>query len=181
MVIVVNIVKIRIIIPLGWIWIGWECRKDDVRPYWICESSLIQMHVTVVRDRLCIILWHVVMPPIARGHTWLYQPLPVSTVPNSGRNLSKRGHDEDEDHTVIFIVIIIIVIITKLQTMQVKTMNAYCGMGYTIGRTLNRGYYPGSNHRRFLFAALAVSFSPHCPVFLNCINEYLASNSCGKM
>ena len=49
---------------------------------------------------LCLILWHVVMPPIARGHTWLYQPSPVSTVPNTGRNLSNGnygGHDEEED------------------------------------------------------------------------------------
>ena len=49
---------------------------------------------------LCLILWHVVMPPIARGHTWLYQPSPVSTVPNTGRNLSNSnygGHDEEEE------------------------------------------------------------------------------------
>ena len=49
---------------------------------------------------LCIILWHVVMPPIARGQTWLYQPSPVSTVPNSGGNLSNsnyRGLDEEEE------------------------------------------------------------------------------------
>ncbi len=38
--------------------------------------------------------------PIARGQTWLYQPSPVSTVPNTGRNLSNSnygGHDEEED------------------------------------------------------------------------------------
>ena len=38
------------------------------------------------------------MPPIARGQTWLFQPLPVSTVPNTGRNQSDsgyRGLDED--------------------------------------------------------------------------------------
>ena len=27
----------------------------------------------------------------ARGQTWLCQPLPVSTVPNTGRNLSKSN------------------------------------------------------------------------------------------
>ncbi len=39
------------------------------------------------------------MPPIARGQTWLFQPLPVSTVPNTGRNQSDsgyRGLDEEE-------------------------------------------------------------------------------------
>ena len=49
---------------------------------------------------LCLILWHVVMPPIARGQTWLYQPSPVSTVPNTGRNLSNSNygwHDEEEE------------------------------------------------------------------------------------
>ena len=28
------------------------------------------------------------MPPIARGQTWLSQPLPLSTVPNNGRVIS---------------------------------------------------------------------------------------------
>ena len=63
-------------------------------------SSPIQMYVTVGRDRLCLILLHVVMPPIARGQTWLFQPLPVSTVPNTGRNQSDsgyRGLDEEEE------------------------------------------------------------------------------------
>ena len=32
------------------------------------------------------------MPPIARGQTWLFQPLPVSTVPNTGRNQSDSGY-----------------------------------------------------------------------------------------
>ena len=32
---------------------------------------------------LYLILWHVVMSLIARGQTWLYQPSPVSTVPNT--------------------------------------------------------------------------------------------------
>ena len=39
------------------------------------------------------------MPPIARGQTWLFQPLPISTVPNTARNQSDsgyRGVDEDE-------------------------------------------------------------------------------------
>ena len=39
------------------------------------------------------------MLPIARGQTWLSQALPASTVPNTGRNLSKssyRGLDEEE-------------------------------------------------------------------------------------
>ena len=57
------------------------------------------MYVTVGRDRLCLILGHVVMPPIARGQTWLFQTLPVSTVPNTGRNQSDsgyRGLDEEE-------------------------------------------------------------------------------------
>ena len=38
------------------------------------------------------------MPPIARGQTWLFQPLQVSTVPNTGRNQSDsryRGLDEE--------------------------------------------------------------------------------------
>ena len=42
-----------------------------------------------------------VIPPIARGQTWLFQPLPVSTVPNTGRNQSDsgyRGLDEDGLH-----------------------------------------------------------------------------------
>ena len=48
-------------------------------------------------ERLCLIIWHVVMPPIARGQTGPCQSLPVSTVPNTGRNLSNgnyRGLDE---------------------------------------------------------------------------------------
>ena len=32
------------------------------------------------------------MPPIARGQTWLCQPLPVSTVPTTGRNLSNSNY-----------------------------------------------------------------------------------------
>ena len=39
------------------------------------------------------------MPPIARGQTWLFQPLHVSTVPNTGRNMSNSdclGLDEEE-------------------------------------------------------------------------------------
>ena len=38
--------------------------------------------------------------PIARGQTWLFQPLPVSTVPNTGRNQYDSGHrglDEEEE------------------------------------------------------------------------------------
>ena len=35
------------------------------------------------------------MPPLARGQTWLCQPLPVSTVPNTGRNLSNSNYIED--------------------------------------------------------------------------------------
>ena len=36
------------------------------------------------------------MPPIARGQTWLCQPLPVSTVPNTRWSLTVyRGLDED--------------------------------------------------------------------------------------
>ena len=49
-------------------------------------------------------LWHVVMPPIARGQTCLFQPLPVSTVPNTGRNLSNsdyRGLDEEDWMTAV--------------------------------------------------------------------------------
>ena len=52
----------------------------------------------------CITLWHVVMPPIARGQTWLCQPLPVSTVPNTRRNLSNsncRGLDEEEERLIV--------------------------------------------------------------------------------
>ena len=39
---------------------------------------------------------------IARGQTWLFQPLPVSTVPNTGRNQSDsryRGLDEEDTVT----------------------------------------------------------------------------------
>ena len=38
-------------------------------------------------------------PPIARGQTWLFQPLAVSTMPNTGRNQSDsgyRGLDEED-------------------------------------------------------------------------------------
>ena len=45
-------------------------------------------------------MYCLMMPPIARGQTWLCQPLSVSTVPNTGRNLSNskdRGLDEDEE------------------------------------------------------------------------------------
>ena len=31
-------------------------------------------------------------PPIARGQTWLFQPLSLSTVPNTGRNQSDSGY-----------------------------------------------------------------------------------------
>ena len=57
------------------------------------------MYVNVGRDRLCTILRHVMMPPIARGQTWLFQPLPVSTVPSTGRNHydgGYRGLDDDD-------------------------------------------------------------------------------------
>ena len=50
------------------------------------------------RHTICLILWHVLMPPIAPGQTCLCQPLSVSTVPNTGRNLSNsiyRGLDEE--------------------------------------------------------------------------------------
>ena len=41
------------------------------------------------------------MPPIARGQTWLFQPLPVSTVPNTGSRPNQSdsgcgGLDEEE-------------------------------------------------------------------------------------
>ena len=78
--------------------------RDDVGPvrlWWKCGSSLIQMCVTVGRDRLCLILWHVVMPPITRGQIWLSQHLPVSTVPNTGRSLCNRSYrelDEEDWH-----------------------------------------------------------------------------------
>ena len=32
------------------------------------------------------------MPPIAPGQTWLFQPLPVLTVPNTGRNISNSNY-----------------------------------------------------------------------------------------
>ena len=38
-------------------------------------------------------------PAIARGQTWLLQPVPVPTVPNTGRNQSDsayRGLDEED-------------------------------------------------------------------------------------
>ena len=44
------------------------------------------------------------MPPIVHGQTWLFQPLPVSTVPNTGRNLSNsnyRGLDEEEERLIV--------------------------------------------------------------------------------
>ena len=60
--------------PLGGVWIGWECRKDVVGPWRKCGNSLIQMYVPVGRDRLCLILWHVLMPPITRGQTGYANP-----------------------------------------------------------------------------------------------------------
>ena len=48
------------------------------------------------------------MPPIARGQTWLCQPLPVSTVPNTGRNLSNsnyRGLNEEDYLSVNLILV----------------------------------------------------------------------------
>ena len=56
------------------------------------------MYVTVGRDGLSYDIG--VMPQIVRVQTWLCQPLPVSTVPDTGRNLSNsnyRGLDEEED------------------------------------------------------------------------------------
>ena len=49
------------------------------------------------------------MPPITCGQTWLFQPLPMSTVPNTGRNQSDsgyRGLDEegDSDNVEVFLV-----------------------------------------------------------------------------
>ena len=52
----------------------------------------------------CIIVWHVVMPQIARGQTWLCQLLPESAVPNTGRKLSNsnyRGLDEEEERLTV--------------------------------------------------------------------------------
>ena len=47
-----------------------------------CLSTCVQCsHST------CVMLWHVVMPPIARGQTWQ-----VSTVPITGRNLSNSNY-----------------------------------------------------------------------------------------
>ncbi len=66
-----------------------SCASKEGCVIWSCQGMA-----------LCLILWHVVMPPIARGQTWLYQPSPVSTVPNTGRNLSNSnygGHDEEEE------------------------------------------------------------------------------------
>ena len=48
--------------------------------------------VTVGRDRLCLVPLHVVMPLIARGQASLFQPLPVSTVPNTGMNISNSNY-----------------------------------------------------------------------------------------
>ena len=45
------------------------------------------------------LIFLVMMPPIAHGQTWLFQPPPVSTVPNTGRNLFNsyyRAVDEEE-------------------------------------------------------------------------------------
>ena len=42
--------------------------------------------------------------PIAHGQTWLCQTLPVSTVPNTGRNLSNsnyRGLDGEEEQLIV--------------------------------------------------------------------------------
>ena len=77
---------------LGGVWTGWKCTKDDVGPWCKCGSYHIRMYVTVGGDRLCLLLWHVVMPPIARGQTWLCLPLPVSTVRNTGRNISNSNY-----------------------------------------------------------------------------------------
>ena len=63
-----------------------------------------------VLSRVCVFLYslgplcHVVMPPIAHGQTWLCQPLPVSTVSNTGRNLSNsncRGLDAEEERLIV--------------------------------------------------------------------------------
>ena len=42
--------------------------------------------------------------PHRRGQNWLCQPLPVSTVPNTGRNLynsNYRGLDEEEERLIV--------------------------------------------------------------------------------
>ena len=41
------------------------------------------------------------MPPIARGQTWLFQPLPVSTVPNTGRNQSDSGYRGLDEEAIL--------------------------------------------------------------------------------
>ncbi len=53
-----------------------------------CLSTFVQCnHCT------CIISWHVVMPPIACGKTWLCQPLNLS-------NSNYRGLDEEEEQLI---------------------------------------------------------------------------------
>ena len=56
------------------------------------------------RQTMSHLMTHVVMPPIARGQTWLFQPLPVSTVPNTDRNQSHsgyRGLDEEDRYQFV--------------------------------------------------------------------------------
>ena len=63
---------------------------------WKLNHTDVGAYVAVARYILCT--YHV-MSPIARRVTRLFQPLPVSTVPNTGRNLSNsnyRGLDEQE-------------------------------------------------------------------------------------
>ena len=88
------------------------CSADVFTGRHISSYNMVQFEClsTCVQCSHCsyITLWHVVMPPIARGLTWLCQPLPVSTVPNTGRNLSNsrpthncRGLDEEKERFIV--------------------------------------------------------------------------------
>ena len=87
---------------LGWVWIGWEYSKDDDGSSWNVETLSYIMYVTVGRVRLCIILWLAIMPPIARGLICLVQPLTVSTVSNTGRNLPKSSYRGLEEQWTVY-------------------------------------------------------------------------------
>ena len=65
--------------------------------------KLSQTDVTVGGDRLCLILLHVLMPPIAPGQTWLSQPLSVSTVPNLGGIYLTAAIEDSTKNIILYI------------------------------------------------------------------------------
>ena len=76
------------------------------------------------------------MPPIARGHTRLCQTLPVSTVPNTGRNQSDSGYrgleDDDNDEYATTIEIEELTLWPQLDTVHVAALDATCRSGAVL-------------------------------------------------